>query len=469
MASNLLNKHLEAAASFHINSGIRESELVGITSLAKQYSAMNSVEAKLKSLGNLGAFNSVMRECEALRYGMIGNLTDRLGVTESSRVNSAFKEFELAAITALVKESTSMIAAEANRKKFGVFDSLAKECEALQQSTIDNLANRFGATASTHINSIFREYELIGMTSLARQFSAMKLAEASLKSVGILGVLDPLAKRCEALQQDIIGNLTNNFGITASSHLSSIFRENELTSISSLTKHFSAMNSAEAILKKSNGLGALDSFAKQYESMLKAAAAITGSMNLTEYKANINTPYFHSDDLTEIDKQKIQQELESIANAEDCKSLIERLEKLPGWLRFLLLFVLIQVIQPVYNSVIDSYVKHHVECYLPLISCGLDEEENSRHKYSKRDEIRIIKSLSFENFDYINSRFVSTDYLNIYLRPDQKTKILDELTLGKIVILIQKERNWAKIAYRDENGEINQGWTHNRYLKKFDK
>ncbi|TXI27210.1 MAG: SH3 domain-containing protein [Nitrosomonas oligotropha] len=469
MASNLPNKHFEAAASFHINSGIGESELAGIASLAKQYSVMNSVEAKLKSLGDLGVFNSVTRECEALRYGMIGNLTDRLGVTESSRVNSTFKEFELAAITVLVKESTSMIAAEANRKKFGVFDSLAKECEALQQSTIDNLTNRFGTTAPSHINSIFSEYELIGMTSLARQFSAMKLAEASLKNVGILGVLDPLAKRCETLQQDIIGNLTNSFGTTASSHLSSIFRENELTSISSLTKHFSAMNSAEAILKKSNGLGALDSFAKQYESMLKTAAAITKSINLTEYKTNINSVYFPSNELYEIDEQEIHQKLEGIADAQDCESLIERLKAIPPWLQCVLFIVFTYVIVPTISSIIDSYVKQYVECHLPWISCSSSGSDSRNHNHSNRDEIKFIKSLSFEDFDYINSRFVSTDYLNIYSKPNQKTQILDELTLGKIVILVEKERNWAKVAYRDDNGKICQGWVHNRYLKKFGK
>ncbi len=427
MASNLLNKHLEAAASFHINSGIRESELVGITSLAKQYSAMNSVEAKLKSLGNLGAFNSVMRECEAL------------------------------------------ITAEANQKKFGVIDSLAKEYEALQQSTIDNLANRFGATASSHINSIFRKYELIGITSLARQFSAMKLAEANLKSIGMLEALEPLVKRCEALQQNLIGNLTNSFGTTASSQLSAIFRENELTSISSLTKHFSAINSAEAILKKSNGLGAFDSFVKQYEPMLKTAAVIAKSINLTEYKANQNFAYFPSGDLCEINEQEIQQKLERIADAQDCESLVERLNAIPTWLQFMLCIVFTYIIAPTFASIIDSYVKQYVECHLPWISCSSNDSDSRRHEHSNRDEIKFIKSLSFENIDYINSRFVATDYLNIYLKPNQKTQILDELTLGKVVILVEKERNWAKIAYRDENGSINQGWTHNRYLKKFDK
>ncbi|MDO9310173.1 MAG: SH3 domain-containing protein [Nitrosomonas sp.] len=404
MASNPLNKNLGATASFHIESSIRELELAGITTLAKQFYAMNSAEAKLKSIDTLGAL-----------------------------------------------------------------DSIAKKCEALQQGTIDNLANQLGATASSQMNSIFKEYELIGITSLAKQSSAMKSAEASLKSIGALGAFDSIAKKCEALQQGMIGDLTNRLGATATSHIDSIIREHKLAGVTSLAKHFSAMNSAEASLKSMGALGALDSFAKQYEPMLKTAAVIAKSIDLTEYKANLNFTYFPTEDLCEIDEQEIQQKLENIQNARDRKSLAEQFKALPSWLQFTLLFVLCWVIQPVYNSVIDSYVKHYAECYLPLIPCSSDADDSNRHKHSNRDEIKFIKSLSSENFDYINSRFVSTDYLNIYLKPNQKTQILDELTLGKVVILVEKERNWAKVAYRDDDGKICQGWVHNRYLKKFDK
>ena len=401
MASIPLNKNLGATASFHIDSSIRELELAGI---AKQFYTMNLAEAKLKSIGTLGAL-----------------------------------------------------------------DSIAKKCEALQQGMIGDLANHFGATASSHVNSIFQEYELAGTTSLAKQSSVMKSAEASLKSIGALGAFDSIARKCEALQQGMIGDLANHFGATASSHVNSIFKEYELTGITSLAKQISAMKSAEASLKSIGALGALDSFAKQYEPMLRTAAVIAKSIDLTEYKANLNFTYFPNEDLCEIDEQEIQQKLENIQNARDCKSLAEQFKVLPSWLQFTLLIVLYWFIQPVYNSIVDSYVKHYAECYLPLISCSSDEDDSNRHKHSNRDEIKFIKSLSFENFDYINSRFVLTDYLNVYLKPNQKTQILDELTLGKIVILVEKERNWAKVAYRDDDGKICQGWVHNRYLKKFDK
>lgn len=404
MASNPLNKNLGATTSFHIDSSIRELELAGITTLAKQFYAMNSAEAKLKSIGTLGAL-----------------------------------------------------------------DSIAKKCEALQQDMIGDLANHFGATASSHVNSIFKEYELTGITSLAKQSSAMKSAEASLKSIGALGAFDSIAKEYEALQQGMSSNLTNYLRATATSHIDSIIREHELIGVTSLAKQFSAMSSAEASLKGIGALGVLDSFAKQYEPMLKTAAVIAKSINLTEYKAHINFAYFPSEDLCEFDEQEIQQKLEDIENARDCKSLAEQFKTLPFWLKCTLLFVLSWVIQPVFNSVIDSYVKHYAECYLPLISCNSDEDDSNRYKHSNRDEIKFIKSLSFENFDYINSRFVSTDYLNVYLKPNQRTQILDELTLGKIVILVEKERNWTKVAYRDDDGKICQGWVHNRYLKKFDK
>lgn len=395
----------------------------------------------------------------------------KLGTTASFQIDSSIRELELAGITTLAK-IYEMNLAEARLKsidRLGALDFISKEYKALQQGMTGNLTNHFAATASTYMNSIFNEHELTSFTSLAKQSSAVKSAEASLKSIGALGAFDSIAKEYGTLQQGMIGDLANRAGVAAISHIDSIIREHQLSGVTSLAKQFSAINSVEASLKSIGALGVLDSFAKQYEPMLKTAAVIAKSIDLTEYKANLNFNNFPSENLCEIDEQEIQQKLENIQNARDCRSLVEQFKALPSRVQFTLLVILYLVIQPVYNSVIDSYVKHYAECYLPLISCSSDEDDSNRYKHSNRDEIKFIKSLSFENFDYINSRFVSTDYLNIYLKPNQKTQILDELNLGKVVILVEKERNWAKVAYRDENGKINQGWTHNRYLRKFDK
>ena len=62
-------------------------------------------------------------------------------------------------------------------------------------------------------------------------------------------------------------------------------------------------------------------------------------------------------------------------------------------------------------------------------------------------------------------RFISGDNVRLRAGPSTKTKILDELTLGQVVTVISKKRNWIEVEYED--GEYFHGWVFTRYTSKF--
>ena len=119
------------------------------------------------------------------------------------------------------------------------------------------------------------------------------------------------------------------------------------------------------------------------------------------------------------------------------------------------------------NSAIDIYFKQYVENHLPLISRTADNTTFNVSDQSLRDKTKFLKLLPIEGIDPSYSRFVAIEFLNVYSKSNQKSQILDELIFGQVVIIVIKDRNWAEVAFRDRNGEIQQGWVFNRYLKKF--
>jgi len=124
-------------------------------------------------------------------------------------------------------------------------------------------------------------------------------------------------------------------------------------------------------------------------------------------------------------------------------------------------FVLIHIILQLFLNVMSVYVYHLVETKL------------NPPKFSKREIIKKIRGVTQQKFDLEqlkNHRIVSANILNVRDKPDHQSRKIDKLSLGQVVKVIEKKRNWTLIEYHYENSDdIFNGWVFTRYLEKIHK
>lgn len=66
-------------------------------------------------------------------------------------------------------------------------------------------------------------------------------------------------------------------------------------------------------------------------------------------------------------------------------------------------------------------------------------------------------------------RFVSTQVLWVRAKPGAKARVVGQLTFGNLVRMVEKDKDFALVAWRSEDGKAElQGWVFSRYLKRFD-
>ena len=214
-----------------------------------------------------------------------------------------------------------------------------------------------------------------------------------------------------------------------------------------------ALNSSVSDL--SNLFGNLDSHCR-------TAAKVLMEANFSKVRLPGNEDIYFNQAYEKIDESIVHQQLEKIAKAPDSESIRINLEVLPLWVRELFF----ETFKLIISTIAAMYISG-AYCDIPGISCPAERGKSNLDDQHLKDKIETLKSLPIDGIDLNRSRFVALDYLNVHLKPNQKSQILDDLTSGQVIILLKKERNWAEIAFRDENGNIQQGWVLNRYLKKF--
>ena len=65
-------------------------------------------------------------------------------------------------------------------------------------------------------------------------------------------------------------------------------------------------------------------------------------------------------------------------------------------------------------------------------------------------------------------RFVTADVLHVRSRNYQRSDLIGKLYFGSVVRVIQKNKNWTLIEWKDQDNDlVIQGWVFSRYLKKF--
>ncbi len=158
--------------------------------------------------------------------------------------------------------------------------------------------------------------------------------------------------------------------------------------------------------------------------------------------------------------------------SETYMEFVETIEKLPSQaqiLEFIQIFlqklkkpvaiILMLIILPYINNIASNLSFPYVEEIIKSII------------RSPKEQIKLIKNEVQQEFlpDFLKTyRFVSASVLNVRKGPSSSYQVVDEISFGKIVRLIQKGRQWPSIEYLDEDTEeIVTGWVFNRYLNKF--
>jgi len=161
----------------------------------------------------------------------------------------------------------------------------------------------------------------------------------------------------------------------------------------------------------------------------------------------------------EITSEVLSTELESLSKANDSKSFLNLFSKLPILIQLILLFSFSEVILPQINSISANLITPYVDMYMS------SDEISPREKVKKIENMPLIDG----GYEFESLRFISGDDVSFREEPSTKSEIIDSFDIGRVVVLLQKERRWTEIQVQYDDGTIEEGWVHSRYVRKFKK
>lgn len=324
---------------------------------------------------------------------------------------------------------------------FSSIDSLQRDFErykdpfsASSQSTLDLLKSNF-------LESY--EPELERLTNPLLNLS-LSVANSS------LSVFDKVLKDFELSKKPIDELLNFTFDKHAISALNKAM--NEATNGNSL---FSGITSSlnkdnlYAVAAKLNSFGSIE--------------RVLHSVDIQDSQ-KVQTGYILSNDLQENDHNQEQVEalnnkIENLTHVKDEFNFLELFSKLPREYRYYLALIALFmgfIIENALSSVIDFYIKKALE------SIHVSRE------LTPRENIKFVRSLEIGNYvDVIDYRFVTLDNLSLFDRPSTKAHVIYNFSINNVVILLEKKRNWTKVAFTGAEQGYLTGWLLTRYTKKF--
>lgn len=86
-----------------------------------------------------------------------------------------------------------------------------------------------------------------------------------------------------------------------------------------------------------------------------------------------------------------------------------------------------------------------------------------------KQKTKQMKHISLKDYgiDVTNLRFITKQDLRIYSDSRKDSIIIDELPFGKLITVLKKNKNWSRICYKNEDGDLVEGWVFTRYTERF--
>jgi len=179
---------------------------------------------------------------------------------------------------------------------------------------------------------------------------------------------------------------------------------------------------------------------------------------LSEIAHTVSNIDFNTIDTPSVENslEEIEAKLLSVENRADFFSVFSNF---PPFIQAIFFYFLIHIFIPQVNSISANLLTPIVESFL--------ENNDSPNRY----KIKEIKSLSLPLQDVNTSdlRFITGDNVRLRAYHSTNSKILDELTLGQVVNVLSKRRNWIEVMYEYGDDESLSGWVFTRYTAKFTK
>ncbi|CAI1608350.1 Bacterial SH3 domain [Serratia marcescens] len=135
------------------------------------------------------------------------------------------------------------------------------------------------------------------------------------------------------------------------------------------------------------------------------------------------------------------------------------MESLPKNIRVYIAMFFFTFFLPNLIDVINGVV---VNLITPVVQEYLDGSDKS-----EKGKVHDIKKLVTMDVDKSQVRFITKDLVYLREKPSKKSSVIDELTLGQVVTVKSKVKNWIEISYKYESGEIVNGWVFTSYTAKF--
>lgn len=154
-------------------------------------------------------------------------------------------------------------------------------------------------------------------------------------------------------------------------------------------------------------------------------------------------------------ENQIAEQIDDLAKAEESSDFLRLFRQIPTAIQVIMLFMVLQILLPIINSVTANIVTPYVEAIV------------ANSVKPRRELVKAIASTRIEDLDLSQHRFVTVEVLHLREQPSTKSQILDDLQLGQVLTVVSRERNWMEVAYTHEDGEIMQGWVFARYAAKF--
>jgi hypothetical protein len=87
-----------------------------------------------------------------------------------------------------------------------------------------------------------------------------------------------------------------------------------------------------------------------------------------------------------------------------------------------------------------------------------------------KKEILLEASELYDREELARYRFVYATRLHVRAEGNMNAEIIDNLPLGKSVLIVRRQKAWTEIEYlNDSTGEAGTGWVYSRYLHKFER
>ncbi|CAD6878421.1 hypothetical protein [Methylomonas albis] len=218
----------------------------------------------------------------------------------------------------------------------------------------------------------------------------------------------------------------------------------------------SALMDAVSQIQKTYNINSslVDTISRMHKAYASNSSLIDAIYQMQE-AINASSEFNESSFENDIYQTQFDATLASIA-AEDNESAVSHFKLLPKYIQIILLIFLMQILLPVIVSISANLLTPYVEEIIKT-------ERSDKEKLSQLKNIDV-SSLTWMSDDL---RFISADNVKLRSAPNIKSEIVELLSLGQVVVFIEKQRNWTFVVVHFDNGESASGWIFTRYVARF--